>query len=248
MFELQLPDGEVHVWDGSLDRPAEVVRRFRALLSADERERAVRFRFERDRDRYTVGRGQLRCLLAGYLSAKPAELRFEYGDFEKPALPGSELRFNLAHSGGVVLYALTRAGEVGIDVELEQPARDSERLAERFFSPAEAAALRSLRRSDRPRAFLRCWTRKEAFVKARGDGLQLALDSFDVTLAPGQPVAVTRTEWSTSEPTEWILSDLSDEDAGYVAALAIRTTAPAAIMRRRLTPADEETLMRQEER
>jgi 4'-phosphopantetheinyl transferase len=248
MLEIQLPDNEVHVWDGSLDRSAEVVQRFRALLSADERERADRFRFDRARHRYVVGRGQLRCLLARYLGATPAELRFEYGAFEKPALAASDLSFNLAHSGAVVLFALTRGGEVGIDVELEESRPRDERLAERFFSPAEVATLRSLPRSERARAFLRCWTRKEAFLKARGDGLQLALDTFDVSLAPGQPAAVTRTEWSRTEPTEWSLSDLSDEHAGYIAALAIRTAAPPVIKRRALTPCDEEKPMTQEER
>jgi 4'-phosphopantetheinyl transferase len=243
-----LSNDEVHVWEASLDRPPEVVGRFRELLSEDELARADRFRFDQHRYRYVVGRGQLRSLLASYLGVRPAELRFEYGEFDKPALPGSGIEFNLAHSGDVVLYALTRAGEVGIDVELEETRPRDERIAERFFSPAEVAILRSLPSSERPRAFLRCWTRKEAFLKARGDGLQLALDTFDVSLAPGQPVAVMRTEWSRTEPTEWSLSDLSDERAGYVAALAIRIAAPPVITRRTLTPSDEQTLMRQEER
>jgi 4'-phosphopantetheinyl transferase len=247
--ELALPSpNEVHVWAGSLGCPGPVVQRLRALLSEDEQARADRYRFERDRSRYVVGRAQLRCLLSRYLTVAPAELHFEYGAYDKPALTGCKLRFNLAHSGPVVLYALTCAGEVGVDVELEGTNLAGERLAERFFSATEVASLRSLPRSERPRAFLRCWTRKEAFVKARGDGLQLALDSFDVSLAPGQPVAVMRTGWSKSEPTEWRLSDLSDEDAGYVAALAIRTPVPPIITRRTLTPFDEQTLSRQEER
>ncbi|MDQ6818389.1 MAG: 4'-phosphopantetheinyl transferase superfamily protein [Actinomycetota bacterium] len=243
-----LSGNEVHVWESSLDRPSEVVQRFRGVLSEDELERADRFRFEGHRCRYIVGRGQLRSLLAGYLGAAPAELPFEYGEFDKPALQSSDLCFNLAHSGAVALFAFTYAGEVGIDVEIEDARLRDDRLAERFFSPAEVAVLRSLPRSERARAFLRCWTRKEAFLKARGDGLQLALDTFDVSLAPGQPVAVTRTAWSKSEPTEWSLSDLSDEDAGYIAALAIRTSASPAIKRWTLTPFDEETSMRQEER
>jgi 4'-phosphopantetheinyl transferase len=243
-----LSGNEVHVWESSLDRPALVVRRFEELLSGDELARADRFRFERHRLRYVVGRGQLRSLLARYLRAQPAQLRFEYGEFEKPALASSDVHFNLAHSGDVVLFAFTRAAEVGIDVELEEARPRDERIAERFFSPVEVATLRSLPSSERARAFLRCWTRKEAFLKARGDGLQLALDTFDVSLAPGQPVALTRTEWSSTEPTEWSLSDLSDERAGYIAALAMRTAAPPVITRRTLTPSDEQTLMRQEER
>lgn len=236
MTRIRLQEGEVHVWEGRLDRPAAEVQLLRALLSGDEQDRADRFHFERDRSRYIVGRGELRLLLAGYQGAEPEALRFEYGAFEKPSLRGSDLHFNLAHSGPVVLFAVTRDGELGIDVEIEDRRVFSERLAERFFSPGEVASLKALSRSERAHAFLRCWTRKEAFLKARGDGLQLALDTFDVSLGPGQPVALLRTEWSRSEPTEWILSDLSDEDAGYVAALAIRTKAPPAIKRRALTP------------
>jgi 4'-phosphopantetheinyl transferase len=236
MPRIQLPESEVHVWEGSLDYPAEIVAGFESLLSTDERDRAARFRFQRDRSRYIVGRGQLRCLLARYLDLEPTDVRFEYGAFDKPALVSSEIRFNLAHSGTVILVAVTRVGEVGIDVEIEDAELTDERLAERFFSPAEVAVLRSLPTAERPRAFLRCWTRKEAFVKARGDGLQLALDTFDVSLDRGQPVAVLRTEWSRSEPTEWILSDLSDEAVGYIAALAIRTRASPVIKRRTLTP------------
>jgi 4'-phosphopantetheinyl transferase len=188
-------------------------------------------------------------LLARYLGEDPAGLRFEYGEFDKPSLAGgSEISFNLAHSGAVVLFAFTRAGEVGIDVELAESRARDERLAERFFSAAEVAVLHALPRSERPGAFLRCWTRKEAFLKARGDGLQLALDTFDVSLAPGQPVAVMRTEWSRTEPTEWSLSDLSDERRGYIAALAIRTAARPVIRRRTLTPSDEQTSMTQEDR
>jgi 4'-phosphopantetheinyl transferase len=248
MAKLQLPHGEVHVWEGFLDCPPELVTRCAALLSPDEQDRAARFRFERDRARYIVGRAQLRRLLARYLDLQPTAVRFQYGAFDKPSLVGSGVRFNLAHSGSVVLFAITRLGEIGIDVEIEDAELADERLAERFFSPAEVAVLRSLPYSERPRAFLRCWTRKEAFVKARGDGLQLALDTFDVSLDCGQPVAVLRTEWSRSEPTEWILSDLSDEAVGYIAALAIRTRASPVIKRQTLTRPGEQQLIRQEER
>ena len=248
MPEIQLPDNEVHVWEGWLDRPAEVVQELHALLCADERERASRFHFERDRSRYIVGRAELRLLLARYLDTPPRELRFVYGAFDKPALSGSQLRFNLAHSGAVALYAVTRIGEVGIDVELLDSGLADERLAERFFSPSEVATLRAMPRSQRAQGFLRCWTRKEAFVKARGDGLQLALDSFDVSLARGHPVAVMRTAWSRSEPTEWSLSDLSDEDAGYIAALAIRAEPAPTVRRRKLADSGAMDIGRQEER
>jgi 4'-phosphopantetheinyl transferase len=217
-----LPAGEIHVWRASLERPRHVVEGMRGLLCDDERRRADEFRFERHRARYTVGRALLRCLLARYLAAEPRELAFDYGEFDKPELRGGGPRFNLSHSGSVALYAISDDGEIGIDVELESADLASERIAERFFSPAEVGVLRSLPARLQPRAFLACWTRKEAFIKARGDGLSLALDSFDVTLAPDAPAALLRTAWCGEEPKQWYMRDLSDGQAGYVAAVALR--------------------------
>jgi 4'-phosphopantetheinyl transferase len=216
-----LPRDEVHVWRGSLLRPAPEVARLRSLLAPDERERADRYRFERDRSRYIVGRATLRLLLARYLAAAPRELEFEYGEFDKPYLAGGP-SFNLSHSGEVALYAFADTGEIGVDVELDDADFASERIAERFFSPAEVGVLRSLPAESQPRAFLTCWTRKEAFIKARGDGLSLALDSFDVTLAPDIPAALLRTAWCDEEPAQWHMDDLSDRQAGYIAAVALR--------------------------
>lgn len=217
-----LPAGEVHVWRASLQRPMQTVERMRLLLARDERDRADRFRFERDRSRYIVGRALLRGLLGRYLDTAPEALEFQYGEFQKPALRSGPW-FNLSHSGPIALYAFSGAGELGIDVEIEDADFASERIAERFFSPAEVSVLRSLPAEAQPRAFLRCWTRKEAFIKARGDGLlSLALDSFDVTLAPGAPAALLRTAWCSEEPGQWRLEDVSDRKAGYIAAVAIR--------------------------
>jgi 4'-phosphopantetheinyl transferase len=214
-------EDEVHVWRCSLSRRPGEVARLRELLSADERGRADRYRFERDRSRYIVGRGTLRLLLARYLDAEPVELKIGYGEFDKPHLDGGP-SFNLSHSGAVALYAFTAAGELGIDVELEGTDLSREMIAERFFSPAEVSALRSLPPAVQPRAFLTCWTRKEAFIKARGEGLSLALDSFDVTLAPDVPAALLRTEWCSEEAGQWSIEDLSDRRAGYIAAVALR--------------------------
>src|SRR5438874_10904429 len=208
-----LPEGEVHVWRTSLERPAETVRRMRSVLARDEQRRADRFRFERDRSRYIVGRALLRGLLARYLQTAPESLEFRYGEFDKPALRAGPW-FNLSHSGPIALYAFSGDGEIGIDLELDDADFARERIAERFFSPAEVAVLRSQPPAAQPRAFLTCWTRKEAFIKARGDGLSLALDSFDVTLAPDTPAALVRTAWCSKEPRQWRLHDLSDRRAG----------------------------------
>jgi len=216
-----LPVGEVHIWRSSLERPAEAVRRMRSVLAGDEQRRADSFRFERGRSRYIVGRALLRALLARYLATAPDELEFQYGEFGKPVLPDGPW-FNLSHSGPIALYAISNAGEIGIDVELDDADFARERIAEQFFSPAEVSVLRSLPPTAQPRAFLTCWTRKEAFIKARGDGLSLALDSFDVTLAPGVPAALMHTAWCSDEPRQWRLQDLSDRRAGYIAAVALR--------------------------
>jgi 4'-phosphopantetheinyl transferase len=216
-----LREDEVHVWRGSLSRRAVEVARLRRLLAPDERRRAERFRFERDRSRYIVGRATLRLLLARYLETGPQELEISYGEFEKPCVEGGP-SFNLSHSGPVVLYAFAAEGELGIDVELDDADLSKERIAERFFSPAEVSVLRALPAEVQPRAFLTCWTRKEAFIKARGDGLSLALDSFDVTLAPNVPASLLRTAWCGEEPAQWSIADLSDRRAGYIAAVALR--------------------------
>jgi 4'-phosphopantetheinyl transferase len=218
---MTLPEQEVHVWRDSLSRPPAEVARLRDLLAPEERLRADRYRFERHRSRYTVGRATLRLLLSSYLDVAPGELELSYGEFDKPYLAGGP-SFNLSHSGTVVLYAFAAAGELGIDVELDDPTFSHERVAERFFSPSEVSALRALPPAAQPRAFLTCWTRKEAFIKARGDGLSLALDSFDVTLSPDVPAAVVRTAWCSEEAGQWSMEDLSDSQAGYVAAVAMR--------------------------
>lgn len=227
-----LPADEVHVWRASLERPTESVGGLRRLLAGDERARADRFRFERDRSRYTVGRAMLRLLLGRYLGQEPEDVKFEYGAYDKPYLAGAPLWFNLSHSGTVALYAFTAAAEIGIDVEIDEGDFARERIAERFFSPTEVAVLRSLPESLQARAFLTCWTRKEAFIKARGDGLSLPLDSFDVSLAPEAPPALLRTAWSDDEPGFWRVQDLSDPAEGYVAALALRSDGWRVVERR----------------
>jgi 4'-phosphopantetheinyl transferase len=199
------------------------------VLAGDERERAARFHFDRDRSRYIVGRGSLRILLGSYLGLEPDQVELDYGHNGKPQLRGAGLSFNLSHSGPVALYAISGAGEVGIDVELEGTDLARELIAERFFAPAEVATLRSLPRSAQARAFLTCWTRKEAFIKARGDGLSLALDSFDVSLHPDRPPALLRTSWSEHEPDRWQLSDISDPAAGFVAAVALQKFGQGAV-------------------
>jgi len=159
------------------------------LLSADERERAGRFAFERDRRRYIVARARLRQLLGERLGAAPESLRFVYQAHGKPALARClgqrDLRFNVSHCGEVAAYAFTEGREVGVDIEEVRELPDADELALRFFAPDERAAYLCLPLRERLRGFFNCWTRKEAFVKALGAGLSQPLDAYDVSRAPG---------------------------------------------------------------
>jgi 4'-phosphopantetheinyl transferase len=229
---MPLPVDELHVWRATLDREPEVAARLRGVLTAEERGRAERFYLRHLGARYVVGRGLLRVLLGRYLGAPPNEIEFTYGEHGKPYLLGGGPWFNLSHSGAEVMVALSSGAEVGIDVEIADDRHARGRVAERFFSPQEVRTLRSLPVELQGRAFLSCWTRKEAFIKARGDGLSLPLDSFDVTLAPDEPPAVLRTAWSAGEPSEWCLVDLSADDGMVIAAAAARYQGWRAVVRR----------------
>ena len=221
---FRLGDRQVHVWRAALDVAPPRVARLGGSLSEEERARAARFHFERDRVRFTVARGVLRGLLGGYLGVAPSTLVFDYGAHGKPrlatAMPARDLRFNVSHSAGVALYAITRGREVGVDVEGHRPDFATAEIAERFFSLAERRALSALPVERRCDAFFACWTRKEAYIKARGLGLSLALDGFDVSLAPGEPAALLATRDDPSERDRWSLRalDLGPGFAGAVVA------------------------------
>jgi len=220
----QLDENSVHVWCAELAQPQERIDGYRSLLSADELERAVRFRFDRHRNDYIAGRGMLRVLLGRYLKHPPEAAKISYSHYGKPLLPDNRLQFNLAHSGGLALFVFTLHDEVGVDIEQERDLRDALAIAERFFSPSERAALRELPDSERVPAFFRCWTRKEAFIKAVGEGLSYPLADFDVTLAPGEPARLLSIRGSEEEARRWSLQSL-DLPAGNFGAVALQNPA-----------------------
>jgi 4'-phosphopantetheinyl transferase len=216
---------DVHVWRIALEVGETTLTRLREILADDERRRADRFHFEKDRRHFTAGRGALRILLSRYLARCPEEVRFAYSNYGKPRLADSDnrdhLRFNLTHSHGLALLAVTRDRDIGVDVErLREMEREGEPLAERFFSPREAAVLRSLPSAMRCEAFFHCWTRKEAYIKANGKGLSLPLDQFDVSLHPDEPAALLATLHDPGEARRWSLRSLHPGE-GYVGALAV---------------------------
>lgn len=213
---LTLATGEVHVWRLALDQPESVVAEFRATLEADELERAERFHFEKHRRHFVVGRGGLRYVLSRYVDVQPEEFRFSYGEYGKPALEG--LRFNMSHSHGVALFAVARDRELGVDVEHIRADFASEDIAQRFFSRVEVAVFNSLSKEEQVAGFFRCWTRKEAYIKAIGRGLSEPLNAFDVTLAPGEAAALLRAE--RGDVSRWAMFDI-DVGNDYAGALAV---------------------------
>ena|SRR5271165_6547669 len=178
---------EIQLWFRHLDAAPDEIARLSPFLSIDEAARAARFRFDVHRLRYIAGRGYLREILAAYLNVGPESLSFDYNSFGKPALAGADLRFNLSHTGSIAVYAVTLGREAGVDIEKIEPRFAEERIPESYFSALEVQALRSLPVELQAEAFFLCWTRKEAYIKARAEGLSIPLDSFAVNLHPGEP-------------------------------------------------------------
>jgi 4'-phosphopantetheinyl transferase len=220
---LQLAPGEIHIWSIQLDPPAERVERLGRVLSAEEWERANRFRFEKHRRQYVVGRGALRSLLAAYLGTRPELIRFTYGPrgkpFLEPPLDAGGLQFNLSNSHELALAGFVLGREIGVDVEHLRPMPDCEQISERFFSESERQVLRRVP-APKEDTFFNCWTRKEAYLKAVGEGLAAPLDSFDVTLAPGDPPRMLTLKGDAEQAARWFFHHLLPADE-YVGALAI---------------------------
>jgi 4'-phosphopantetheinyl transferase len=215
---------EVHAWCAELHQTASYVHDLQQTLDGNERARAERFYFKKDRDHFIVAHGLLRIILSRYLNIEPGDLRFCYSPYGKPMLArefdGARLRFNLSHSHSLVLYVITRGREVGVDVERIRRDLAYKRIAEGFFSPREVTALHTVPTGRQLGAFFNCWTRKEAYIKARGEGLSLPLDRFDVSLAPGEPATLLSTIGGPHETSRWSLREL-DLAPDYVAALAV---------------------------
>jgi 4'-phosphopantetheinyl transferase len=217
---------EVHVWHAVLDQPAARVQQLAQTLAADEQLRAGRFHFERDRLRFIVGRGLLRTILGRYLGEKPDELDFCCEPHGKPTLAktiagsGDTLQFNLSHSQGVALYAIACGRKVGVDIEHIRPIAEAEQIVDRFFSAQEQAVWRTLSVEQKQEAFFNAWTRKEAYLKANGNGLACPPDRVEVSLAPGEPARLLSLNGSRQATAGWEIRTLPVP--GYAAALVVR--------------------------
>lgn len=223
-FKPQTPfEQEVWVWFSFLDELKPPVEAYVATLAADELERSAQFQFKKDRDRYVLRRGLLREILSRYSGIDAGCLRFGCGEHGKPFLmEGQEtlgLKFNISHAEEAMVCAVTRNSEVGVDLACIQEVKEARRIVEQYFSEEEAIALNKLPSTERNAAFLRCWIRKEAYVKARGEGLSLNLRGFEVfdsvdlqprLRVPGNP----------AESARWNLFDL-DLPGRFVGALVV---------------------------
>jgi 4'-phosphopantetheinyl transferase len=218
-----LSENDVHVWGADLDLPASRIQQLVQTLSPDEQLRAERFYFERDRKHFIAGRGLLRTILGRYLDLEPNQLQFSYGSRGKPALvntgTGGTHCFNLSHSNGLALYAVTRNCNLGIDLEYIRPMPKVEQLAKRFFSPGEYAVISSLPPDQQQEAFFKGWTCKEAYLKATGEGL-IGLEQVEVSLTPGEPAALVSIQGDSKVASRWSVHELKPAP-GYAAALAI---------------------------
>ena len=221
--QLQLND-DVHIWKVQLLKSPSEVAGLYDVLSDDERKRADRFYFHKDRNSFIVARGTLRNILSYYLSISPGEIEFVYNSYGKPFLRPTKnrsgLEFNLSHSSDIAIYAISTNRKVGIDIErIRKDFADME-IAKNFFSENEIRSLLSLEKEQRIIAFFNCWTRKEAFIKAVGKGLSIPLDSFDVSVEPDMPAKILRIDNDLSNKNDWTM--LSFEPAPhFVSALVV---------------------------
>jgi len=226
---VQLASDEVHSWCASLDVSPETSARLYATLTPDERTRSARFQFERDQQRFIVARGVLRDLLGRYLQTQPGHIRFAYNAFGKPDLSpefGNRLTFNLSHSAGRALIAIATVSNVGVDLEYIRAQSEYADIARRFFSTAEVDYLSALPSHLYAEAFFSCWTKKEAYLKACGEGLAIPLNSFSVplTIHPvDTPVDLYVASKDKVPATRWSLYTLRPAP-GYAGALAIDGT------------------------
>ena len=216
--QLALPESTIHVWLISLTQRGHVYKSLTGLLSSSEQERAARFKFDQHRQRFVVAHAALRSILSQYLKTTPLNVQFVNGPNGKPKLAEefarSDVRFNLSHSFDLALLAVIRGREIGIDVELVKEDYAFEDVAARFFTAEELAAFRALPVHLQRQGFFKCWTSKEAFLKAKGTGLSGKLDEVEITLSSEQRVLIN------ASVAGWTLSEVNPEN-NYEAALVI---------------------------
>jgi 4'-phosphopantetheinyl transferase len=220
----QLRPQELHLWCVDFDRSRATIDRLVECLSDEERQRSQRFLRDVDRQQFIVSHGAVRTILGQYLGIPPGHIEIKIGPGGKPQLANSPhfppLHHNLSHSERLAMIAVTLDHEVGVDVERIRPSVDIESIVQRFFAPGERTRWQALPDHERLAAFFRCWTRKEAYLKARGIGLSSGLDQFEVSLAPGEPARLLRGDIPGDSPQRWQMHDVSPAEE-YMAACVV---------------------------
>ncbi|HTI14908.1 MAG TPA: 4'-phosphopantetheinyl transferase superfamily protein [Dictyobacter sp.] len=223
---LALSEDEVHIWRTPLSFNEPLTRRLRDILIPEEQTKAQKFYFEKDRQHWTAARAILRILLGMYLNIAPSRVQFHSNQYGKPSLAlhhASSITFNLSHSQGYALYAFTHTKQLGIDIEYMKADIDYASIAQHYFSPYEQETLASLPAEKQKIAFYYGWTRKEAYIKARGKGLSIPLNQFDVTLQPGKPAQFLQSREPDQANQQWSLYNIALDD-DFAAALAVENT------------------------
>ena len=222
---VRLESNQVHVWCVAFGDFNSELPRLEAMLSPAEQTRAARFRFSKDRNCYVIRHGVLRVILGRYLEQLPSEIDFCYGPFGKPEIKGGLIRgglhFNDSHSGDLALYAVTHVCPIGVDVEYLRPVPHLEEIASRFFSPRETEMLMASSSQCRMERFFACWIRREAFLKATGEGIGEGLANAEVALTPGEKAEIASIAGESQTRTEWQLRSFSPAP-GYLAAVAFK--------------------------
>ena len=228
---MQLEENDVHLWLTDL-KTVDRIRAddYLALMSDDERERNSRYRFADSRFTDAVTRALARTVLSRYVDLPPTAWRFSRGEHGKPEIdvPGlaRPLRFNLSHSKGFVVCAVTPGRDVGVDVEWTERANALEEIAGRFFSAAEVTAFSALAEGQKKRRFFDYWTLKEAYMKASGEGISLGLGNFSFQLPDDGPIAIAFGDTLRDDPAQWQFW-LGDVAADHRLAVALRAPVDA---------------------
>ena len=217
---FDLESGDLHLFLAHLQVSPHLESKIMGFLAADEIQRSKSFRFLKDRSAYIASRGYLRLLLSRYLQIKPEDIAFSYSPNGKPFIPLSRrLQFNLSHSGSYAVLGFSNEGPIGVDIEPLDREVNMELVARHSFSPAEQQNLFSLPPEQQREAFFTCWTRKEAFIKAKGEGLSMALHEFEVSVKPQEPAGLIAADWDAEEPSRWTFNDIPKFE-GYIGAWA----------------------------